>query len=207
MAGFLLSLRCQFLKMKKSFKPGTMLYPLPVVMVSCGDSPENYNIITVAWTGILCSDPPMCYISVRKERHSYAIISKNKEFVINLTTEALAKATDWCGVRSGWDYNKFKEMHLTAEPAEVVKAPMIAESPVNIECKVVEIKELGSHDMFMAEIVAVHGDEKYFDPSTGLFQLNQADLITYSHGKYYTLGEKIGKFGFSVEKIQHKRKR
>lgn len=183
-----------------------MLYPLPVVMVSCGDSPENYNIITAAWTGIVCSDPPMCYISVRKERHSHPIISKNKDFVINLTTEALAKATDWCGVRSGRDYNKFKEMHLTPEQADVVKAPMIAESPVNIECKVMEIKELGSHDMFMAEIVAVHGDEKYFDPSTGLFQLNQAELITYSHGKYYTLGEKIGKFGFSVEKIQHKRK-
>ena len=177
-----------------------MLYPLPVVMVSCGDTTENYNIITVAWTGIICSDPPMCYISVRKERYSHAIISENKEFVINLTTEALAKATDWCGVRSGRDYNKFKEMHLHAEQAEVVKAPMIAESPVNIECKVVEIKELGSHDMFMAEIVAVHGDEKYFDPSTGLFQINQADLITYSHGKYYTLGKKIGKFGFSVQK-------
>ena len=193
--------------MKKSFKPGTMLYPLPVVMVSCGDCPENYNIITVAWTGILCSDPPMCYISIRKERHSHQIISKNKEFVINLTTEALAKATDWCGVRSGRDYDKFKEMHLTPEQAEVVKAPMIAESPLNIECKVVEIKELGSHDMFIAEIVAVHGDAKYFDPSTGLFQLNQAELITYSHGKYYALGEKIGKFGFSVEKIQHKRKK
>ena len=184
-----------------------MLYPLPVVMVSCGDCPENYNIITVAWTGTVCSDPPMCYISIRKDRHSHPIISKNKEFVINLTTEALAKATDWCGVRSGRDYNKFKEMHLTPEPAEKVKAPMIAESPLNIECKVVEIKELGSHDMFLAEVVAVHGDEKYFDPSTGLFQLNQAELITYSHGKYYTLGEKIGKFGFSVEKIQHKRKK
>ncbi len=183
-----------------------MLYPLPVVMVSCGDSPENHNIITVAWTGIVCSDPPMCYISVRKDRHSHAIISRTKEFVINLTTDALAKATDWCGVRSGRDYNKFKEMHLAIEQAERVSAPMIAESPVNIECKVMEIKELGSHDMFVAEIVAVHGDEKYFDQSTGLFQLNQAELIAYSHGKYYTLGEKIGKFGFSVEKIKHKRK-
>ncbi|MCR5035760.1 MAG: flavin reductase family protein [Bacteroidales bacterium] len=192
--------------MKKSFKPGTMLYPLPVVMVSCGDSPENYNIITVAWTGTICSDPPMCYISIRKNRHSYDIIKKTGEFVINLTTDALAKATDWCGVRSGRDYNKFKEMHLTPEKAQVVNAPLIAESPLNIECKVVEIKELGSHDMFMAQVVAVNGDEKYFDPSTELFQLNQAELITYSHGKYYTLGEKIGKFGFSVEKIQHKRK-
>ncbi|MBO4575089.1 MAG: flavin reductase family protein [Bacteroidales bacterium] len=193
--------------MKKTFKPGTMIYPLPVVMVSCGDSPETYNIITVAWTGTICSDPPMCYVSIRKDRHSHPIISRTKEFVINLTTDALAKATDWCGVRSGRDHDKFKEMHLTPEPAQVVKAPLIAESPLNIECKVVEIKELGSHDMFIAEVVAVNGDEKYFDPSTGLFQLNQADLITYSHGKYYTLGEKIGKFGFSVEKIQHKRKK
>lgn len=192
--------------MKKSFKPGTMLYPLPVVMVSCGDSPENYNIVTVAWTGTICSDPPMCYISVRKERHSHDIILKNKEFVINLTTDALSKATDWCGVRSGKDHNKFKEMHLTPEKAQVVNAPLIAESPVNIECKVVEVKELGSHDMFIAEVVAVSGDEKYFDPSTGQFQLNQAELITFSHGKYYTLGDKIGKFGFSVEKRQHKRK-
>ncbi len=191
---------------KKSFKPGTMLYPLPAVMVSCGDNPENYNIITVAWTGILSSDPPLCYISVRKQRHSHAIILKNKEFVINLTTEELAKATDWCGVMSGKDHNKFKEMHLTPEKAQIVNAPLIAESPLNIECKVLEIKELGSHDMFLSEIVAVNGDEKYFDPSTGLFQLNQANLITYSHGKYYSLGEKIGKFGFSVEKIQHKRK-
>ena len=196
-----------FCTMKKTFKPGTMIYPLPVVMVSCGDSPETYNIITVAWTGTICSDPPMCYVSIRKDRHSHPIISRTKEFVINLTTDALAKATDWCGVRSGRDHDKFKEMHLTPEPAQVVKAPLIAESPLNIECKVVEIKELGSHDMFIAEVVAVNGDEKYFDPSTGLFQLNQADLITYSHGKYYTLGEKIGKFGFSVEKIQHKRKK
>lgn len=191
--------------MKKSFKPGTMLYPLPVVMVSCGDSPENYNIVTVAWTGTICSDPPMCYISVRKERHSHDIILKNKEFVINLTTDALCKATDWCGVRSGKDHNKFKEMHLTPEKAQVVNAPLIAESPVNIECKVIEVKELGSHDMFIAEVVAVNGDEKFFDPSTGQFQLNQAELIAFSHGKYYTLGEKIGKFGFSVEKRQHKR--
>ena len=192
--------------MKKTFKPGNMLYPLPVVMVSCGDSPENYNIITVAWTGTLCSDPPLCYISLRKERHSHDIIMRTKEFVINLTTENLAKATDWCGVRSGRDYDKFKEMHLTPEKAQVVKAPLIAESPLNIECKVLEVKELGTHDMFLAEVVAVNGDEKYFDPSTGLFQLNQAELITYSHGKYYALGEKLGKFGFSVEKIQHKRK-
>lgn len=189
-----------------SFKPGTMLYPLPVVMVSCGDVPENYNIVTVAWTGTICSNPPMCYVSLRKDRHSYDLIKKNMEFVINLSTEPLLNAVDWCGVKSGRDVNKFKEMHLTPEPATMLKAPMIAESPLNIECKVVEIKELGSHDMFIAEVVAVNGDVRFFDSSTGLFQLNQADLIAYSHGKYYRLGEKLGSFGFSVAKRKHKRK-
>lgn len=192
--------------MKMSFKPGTMLYPLPVVMVSCGDVPENYNIVTVAWTGTICSNPPMCYVSLRKDRHSYDLIKKNMEFVINLSTEPLLNAVDWCGVKSGRDVNKFKEMHLTPEPATMLKAPMIAESPLNIECKVVEIKELGSHDMFIAEVVAVNGDVRFFDSSTGLFQLNQADLIAYSHGKYYRLGEKLCSFGFSVAKRKHKRK-
>lgn len=192
--------------MKMSFKPGTMLYPLPVVMVSCGDVPENYTIVTVAWTGTICSNPPMCYVSLRKDRHSYDLIKKNMEFVINLSTEPLLNAVDWCGVKSGRDVNKFKEMHLTPEPATMLKAPMIAESPLNIECKVVEIKELGSHDMFIAEVVAVNGDVRFFDSSTGLFQLNQADLIAYSHGKYYRLGEKLGSFGFSVAKRKHKRK-
>ena len=192
--------------MKMSFKPGTMLYPLPVVMVSCGDVPENYNIVTVAWTGTICSNPPMCYVSLRKDRHSYDLIKKNMEFVINLSIEPLLNAVDWCGVKSGRDVNKFKEMHLTPEPATMLKAPMIAESPLNIECKVVEIKELGSHDMFIAEVVAVNGDVRFFDSSTGLFQLNQADLIAYSHGKYYRLGEKLGSFGFSVAKRKHKRK-
>ena len=191
---------------KEFWKPGNMLYPIPAVMVSCQREGEKPNIITVAWAGNVCSSPAMLSISVRKERYSYDILKETGEFVVNLTNRKLAAATDWCGVRSGRDYNKFKEMHLTAEAADVVKAPMIAESPLNIECKVVEIKELGSHDMFLAEVVAVHGDERYFDHSTGLFQLNQAELITYSHGKYYALGEKIGKFGFSVEKIQHKRK-
>ena len=190
--------------MKMSFKPGTMIYPLPAVMVSCGDSPENYNIMTAAWTGTICTNPPMCYVSIRKERYSHEIISRTKEFVINVTTEELARATDWCGVRSGRDYNKFKEMHLTAEQGQVVKAPLIAESPLNIECQVVEVKELGSHDMFIANVVAVNGDTKFYDPSTGQFQLNQADLITYSHGKYYSIGEKIGGFGFSVDKRRNK---
>ena len=177
--------------MKVSFKPGTMIYPLPAVMVSCGNSPENYNIITVAWTGTICTDPPMCYVSIRKERHSHKLIKETGEFVINITTEALAKATDWCGVRSGRDYNKFKEMHLTPQQGQVVKAPLIAESPLNIECRVVEVKELGSHDMFIAEVVAVNAEEKLIDKSTGAFQLNHAEPLAYSHGKYYGLGEKI----------------
>ena len=186
--------------MKVPFKPGTLVYPLPALMVSCGDRPENYNIITVAWTGTICSDPPMFYISVRKERHSHKLIMDNGEFVLNLTTEALAKATDWCGVRSGKDHNKFKEMHLTPEQGQIVKAPLIAESPLNIECKIVEVKELGSHDMFIANVVAVNADEKLIDKNTGAFQLNHAHPLAYSHGKYYGLGEKIGSFGFSVAK-------
>ncbi len=185
---------------KVAFKPGTMIYPLPAVMVSCGDTPENYNILTVAWTGTICSDPPLCYISVRKERHSHAIISRTKEFVINITTENLAKATDWCGVKSGREFDKFKEMHLTPEQGQIVKAPLIAESPLNIECQVVEIKELGSHDMFIAKVVAVDAEEQLIDKGTGAFQLNHASPLAFSHGKYYGLGEKIGGFGFSVKK-------
>jgi len=186
--------------MKVSFKPGTMIYPLPAVMVSCGDSVENGNIITIAWTGTICSDPPMCYISVRKERYSHELISRMGEFVINLTTEALAHATDWCGVRSGRDYNKFREMHLTPEQGQLVKCPLIKESPLNIECKVVEVKELGSHDMFIANVVAVNAEEGLIDKGTGAFQFNHASPLAYSHGKYYGLGEKLGGFGFSVKK-------
>lgn len=186
--------------MKTAFKPGTLIYPLPALMVSCGNCPENYNILTVAWTGTICSDPPMCYISLRKERYSYNIIKETGEFVLNLTTEALVKATDWCGVKSGRDFNKFKQMHLTPEKGQIVQAPLIAESPLNIECKVFEIKELGLHDMFMAEVVAVNADEKLIDSTTGAFQLNHAHPIAYSHGKYYKLGEKLGSFGFSVKK-------
>ena len=169
-------------------------------MVSCGDSPENYNILTIAWTGTVCSDPPMCYISVRHERHSYGIIKRTGEFVINLTTEGLARATDWCGVRSGRDFDKFKEMHLTPEKGQIVHAPLISESPLNIECQVVEIRKLGSHDMFLANVVAIDAEEKLIDKSTGAFQLNHAKPLAYSHGKYYGLGEKIGSFGFSVKK-------
>lgn len=185
---------------KVSFKPGTLIYPLPAVMVSCGDINGEMNILTVAWTGTICSDPPMCYISVRKERHSHAIISRTGEFVINLTTVALAYATDWCGVKSGRDFNKFREMRLTPERGQVVRAPLIAQSPLNIECRVTEIKPLGSHDMFLAEVVAVDADEKLIDKATGAFQLNHAQPLAYSHGRYYGLGERLGGFGFSVKK-------
>ena len=184
---------------KVTWKPGTMLYPLPVVMVSCGQKEEDYNIITVAWTGIVNSDPPMCYISIRKTRHSYNLIKEAWGFVINLTSKELVFATDWCGVKSGRDVNKFKEMKLTSMPAQNVNAPMIAESPVNIECKVHSITELGSHCMFIADIVAVHGDAKYIDKETDAFNLAESELITYSHGRYYTVAKKLGKFGFSVE--------
>lgn len=185
---------------KLIWKPGTMLYPLPAVMVSCGSVPDEYNIITIAWTGTICSDPAMCYISVRPGRHSYKIIRNNGEFVINLTTKALAFATDWCGVKSGNKHKKFNEMGLTPIPATKVNAPMIKESPVNIECIVKDIKELGSHHMFISEVVAVNVDEEYFDEKTGLFRLNDAVPLCYSHGKYYETGQLIGKFGFSVEK-------
>jgi len=185
---------------KVSWKPGTMIYPLPAVMVSCGDSPENYNIITISWTGTICTDPAMCYISVRPERHSYNIIRESGEFVINITTAALAFATDWCGVKSGRDFNKFREMKLTPGKATIVKAPLIMESPVNIECAIREIKELGSHHMFISEVLAVNADDKYIDENSGRFSLNDAIPICYSHGKYYETGPLIGKFGYSVEK-------
>ena len=185
---------------KVIWKPGTMIYPLPAVMVSCGDSPDNFNIITISWTGTICTDPALCYISVRPERYSYNIIKERGEFVINITTAALAFATDWCGVKSGRDFNKFREMKLTPGKASVVKAPLIEESPVNIECIVREIKELGSHHMFISEVVAVNADDKYIDENTGRFSLNEAVPICYSHGKYYETGRHIGKFGYSVEK-------
>jgi flavin reductase (DIM6/NTAB) family NADH-FMN oxidoreductase RutF len=189
------------------WKPGTMIYPLPAVMVSCGATPEEYNIITISWTGTICTDPPMCYISVRPGRHSYDIIKKNGEFVINLTTAALAYATDWCGVKSGSDFNKFEEMKLTPVPASKVNAPVIKESPVNIECVVKEIKELGSHHMFISEVVAVNAEKELFDEKSGQFMLNNAEPLCYLHGKYYLTGKFIGKFGFSVQKKKSKRYR
>jgi len=190
---------------KVLWKPGTMIYPLPAVMVSCGETAEENNIITISWTGTICTNPPMCYISVRPERHSYEIISRAGGYVINLTTESLARATDWCGVKSGADFNKFSEMNLTPVPATLVKAPMIKECPVNIECEVREIKALGSHNMFISEVVAIHADEELIEEPGGAFRLDKAGLICYSHGKYYETGKLIGKFGFSVEKKREKK--
>lgn len=184
---------------KQTWKPGNMLYPLPAVMVSVSDREGNDNIITVAWAGTVCTNPPMVSISVRPERYSYHMIKETGEFVINLTNKKLAFATDYCGVKSGREVDKFKEMHLTKEQAEKVKVPLIKESPVNIECKVRECKELGSHHMFLADVLAVHVDEAYMKEN-GKFDLNAADLITYSHGEYFLLGEKLGKFGYSIEK-------
>ena len=186
--------------MKLSWKPGTMIYPLPAVLVSCGETEQEYNLFTVAWTGTVCTNPPMCYISVRPERYSYEIIKRTGEFVINLTTARLARATDWCGVRSGRDYDKFAEMGLKTEAAEVVKAPVVAEAPVSIECRVKQIIPLGSHDMFLADVVNVLVDEEYINPETGKLELERADMITYSHGEYFRLGQAIGHFGWSVRK-------
>ncbi len=184
---------------KEIWKAGNMIYPLPAVMVTCRDKEGNDNIITVAWTGTICTNPAMAYISVRPERHSYKMIRETGEFVINLTTKELVYATDYCGVRSGRDIDKFKEMNLTKEEASKVNVSLIGESPVNIECKVIKVLELGSHHMFMAEVVAVHADKKYMDEK-GKFDLSKAEPIIYSHGEYYSMGEKLGTFGYSVKK-------
>ena len=190
---------------KRSFKPGTMLNPVPVVMVSCGDV-NHGNIITVAWTGIVNSDPPMTYVSIRKERYSHEIIKNAGDFVINLTTEELTFATDYCGVKSGRDTDKFKEQKLTPLPAEKVKAPLIAQSPVNLECKVKEIHEYGSHDMFIAEIVNVQAAEEWID-ETGRIRLDKAGLICYNHGEYFGLRRQpLARFGFSVMKPKTKKR-
>lgn len=186
---------------KQSWKPGNMLYPLPVVMVSAADKEGRDDIITVAWAGTVCTNPPMVSISIRPERYSYHMIRETGEFVINLTTEELAFATDYCGVKSGRDVDKFKETGLTREKAEKVKAPMIAEAPVSIECKVKEIRELGSHHMFIAQVAAVHADEKYMDEKNR-FDLNRARPIVYSHGEYLGTGKKLGTFGYSVKKAK-----
>ena len=190
---------------KVTWKPGTFLYPLPVVMISCGNM-EKSNIITVAWTGILNTDPAMVYISVRPSRYSYKMIKESGEFVINLTNKNLAYATDWCGVKTGEKVDKFKEMKLTKEKAKFVKCPMIKESPVSVECRVKEIKELGTHHMFVAEVLGINADEKYIDEK-GAFDISKCDLIAYSNGNYYSLGKKIGKFGYSVQKNKKRRKK
>lgn len=190
---------------KQIWKPGNMVYPLPAVMVSVGDEERQTNILTVAWTGTICTNPAMVYISVRPERYSYHIIRETKEFVINLTTEKLARATDYCGVKSGRDVDKWKEMNLHQEEASTLQyAPLIAESPVNIECKVTEVKELGSHHMFLAEVTAVHADEAYLNENNK-FELNKTGLLAYSHGEYLGLGKKIGTFGYSVKKVNRKK--
>lgn len=191
---------------KQTFKPGNMLYPLPAVMVSCQGNDEKPNIITVAWAGTVCTNPPMLSISVRPERYSYHLIEESGEFVVNLTTQDLVRATDFCGVRSGRDLDKFKECHLTPLPSKLLKAPGIAESPVNIECKVREIKPLGSHTMFLADVVNVTIDDTYLDEN-GRFHLNQSGLVTYSHGEYFLLGKKLGTFGYSVAKKKTQKKK
>ena len=190
---------------KVTWKSGTFLYPLPAVMVSCGTM-EKSNIITVAWTGIINTNPAMVYISVRPTRHSYNVIKETGEFVINLTTKKLAYATDWSGVKTGAKVDKFKELKLTKEKAKFVKCPMIQESPVSVECKVKEVKELGSHHMFIAEVLAINADEQYIDEK-GAFDISKCDLIAYSNGGYYSLGKKLGKFGFSVQKNNKKTKK
>ena len=190
---------------KVTFKPGTMVYPVPAVMVSCGSTEDSYNIITIAWTGIINSEPPMTYISVRKSRHSHGIIMRDREFVINLGTEKLAMKLDLCGVRSGRDLDKFESQSLTPIPATMVKCPMIQESPVNVECRVTQVLEFPSHDMFIAEIVAVSASKDYMNKN-GKLELERAGLLCYSHGEYYGLSKAVGKFGFSVMKAKTKKR-
>ena len=187
------------------WKPGTMIYPLPTVLVSCGGDENEYNLFTASWVGTICTDPAMCYVSIRPERFSHGIIKRNGAFVLNLTTERMARAVDWCGVRSGADFDKWKESGLTPVPAPSVMAPYIKESPLCIECRVKEILPLGSHDMFMANVANVLADESFIDPDTNRFMLERAGLIAYSHGHYYSLGKELGRFGWSVMKKKKKR--
>lgn len=188
---------------KVQWKPGTLVYPVPAVMVSCGEAPERCNIITVAWTGTICSDPPMTYISLKPQRYSYGIIRDSGEFVINLTTEDTAAQADFCGVRSGRDVDKFKYAGFTPEKAKIVKCPAIKESPVNIECRVRDIIELGSHHMFIAQVVSVSVDERYIDKS-GRFNFERCRPVCYSHGQYCGLKKPLGNFGFSVSKRRNR---
>ncbi len=189
---------------KALWKPGTMLYPAPLALVSCGDRPENYNLITIAWAGNISSEPAMVSISVRPSRHSHELIKRTGEFVINLPNAKLAWATDFCGVKSGRDLNKFEHLKLTPVKGERVAAPLVEECPLSIECRVTEVKPLGSHDMFLAEVLAIQADQKYLDKKTGALDLRAADLICYSHGKYYSLGKQLGFFGYSIQKKKGK---
>ncbi len=191
---------------KVTFKPGTMVNPVPAVMVSCGETEAEYYIITIAWTGIVNSEPPMTYISVRRSRHSHGIVERSGEFVINLCTEKLVFAADYCGVKSGRDVDKFREQGLTPIPAQLLKCPMILESPVNIECRVKEVHHFPSHDMFVADILTVHADESLLDEN-GKLALERAGLICYSHGEYFGLQKKpIGRMGYSVMKPKTKKR-
>lgn len=185
--------------MKQSWKPGTLVYPLPAVLVSCGNA-DRSNIFTVAWTGTICTNPPMLYISVRPERFSYDLIKENMQFTVNLTTAAMAHATDFCGVRSGRDCDKWETTGLTPYPGVAVACPAVAESPLSLECRVKSIMPLGSHHMFIADVVNVLADEAYMNPETGKFEMERAGLMSYNHGAYYTQGEQLGTFGFSVKK-------
>lgn len=187
---------------KISWRPGTMIYPLPAVIVTVGSTPEEWNPITIAWTGTICSDPAMCYISVRKERYSYDILKRNMEFTINLTTVDMARATDWIGVRSGRDNNKWEKSGLTPIPGIAVASPTIEESPLSIECRVKSITHLGTHDMFIADVLNVRADSKWIDRETGRLCLDKSGIMAYCHGHYFGLGDLIGKFGFSVQKKQ-----
>ena len=192
--------------MKQDWKAGSLIYPLPSVMISCGTTPEEYNITNTNLVGTICIEPALCYISLKPDQHSYDIIKRNKEFVINLTNRDLAKSADWCGIRSGKHNNKFEVTNLTPGKATVINTPIIAESPISIECRVKEIIPLGSHHMFISEVVNIQADNKYFDPSTGQFDMQKANLIAYAHGNYYELTNHIGKFGWSVEKKKTKAK-
>lgn len=192
--------------MKEIWKAGNMLYPIPAVMVTVSDKEGNDNVLTIGWTGTVCTDPAMVYISVRPSRHSYRMLNETGEFVINLTTKELAFATDYCGVKSGRDEDKFKATGLTKEKAQYVGAPLIKESPVNIECRVTDVIPYGSHDMFVAKVLCVHADKKYMDEK-GKFDLEKAEPLMYSHGQYFCIGQKLGKFGYSVQKKNKKRSR
>jgi len=193
--------------MKTDLKPGTMIYPVPAVLVSCGIKPEEYNLITIAWTGTICTTPPMCYISVRPERHSFDIINRTRQFVINLTTIEMARKVDWCGVRSGRDFNKFAEMNLTPGPLKTIEAPVVLESPVNIECKVTETRELGSHHMFLAEVTNIQINNNLISEKSGKLNLLDSSLIAYVHGNYCVMGKRIGTFGYSVAKRKGERRK